>query len=142
MATQRTAVMGCFIPVAACPSSIPGYHLELRTASSQTEIETVSFDRWLCPAPLSQWQHNMSQWRPMGSMMIRHKLPRGFCGPATDQREEKATNVTFVYQLISTSLIALAQLWLVSNLQWFMFSLQHLKAVQTSGSISSISSTN
>lgn len=84
----------------------------------------------------------MSQWRPMGSVMIRRKLLGGFCGPATDQREEKATNVTCVYQLVSTSLIAPAQLQLVSYLQWFMFSLQHLKAVQTSGSISSINSTN
>lgn len=40
----------------------------------------------------------MSQWRPMGSMavrptgsmLIRGKLLRSFCGPATNQREKKS----------------------------------------------------
>ena len=69
----------------------------------------------------------MSQGRPMGSTavhstgskVIRGKLLRGFRGPATDQREEKATNVTFVCQLVSTSLTALAQLQLVSYQRCF-----------------------
>lgn len=43
-----------------------------------------------------------------GSMLIWGKLLRGFYGPARDQREEKATNVIFVHQLVSSSFIALA----------------------------------
>lgn len=114
--------MDCCISAAMCLPSTPGHDLGPITATSKSEIETVSCDRCSSPTSLSWRLHNVSQWRPMGStavrstgsVPIRGKLLKGFHGPARDQREEKATNVTFVYQLVSASLTALAQLQLVS----------------------------
>lgn len=91
-------------------------------STSKMKRETISSARCLHPTSRSQRLHNTSQWRSMGStaacsagsVLIGGKLLRGFCGPARDQREEKATNVTFVYQLVSTSLTAPAHLQLVS----------------------------
>jgi len=127
----------CFISVGACLPGIPGHDLEPITATSEAGIETISFDRCLSLTPLSWRLHNTSQWGPMGlmavcstgSVLIRGKLLRGFCGPASDQREEKATNVTFVYQLVSTSLTTLVQLQLLSYPRCFELVFDVLTAV-------------